>query len=123
MLQTFLLVAILAWSGIAAAVVSMRNEPASVMAKTEASEFDARWDDATVLKKQDRLPLLARPMPEPNPVELVPDVPTRVPPVVMLLDEDKPAIRRGRHVARDICTRHGKRKIAIRGGRSWRCRQ
>jgi hypothetical protein len=119
--KTFLLTAILAWSGIVAAVWLMRTEePALVIAQTEPPEFDMRWDDATVLKKQDRLPLAARPIP--NPVErILRDVPVRVPPIVMSL-EDKPATERRRHVARNVCTRHGKHKVIINGGRSWRCR-
>jgi hypothetical protein len=81
--KIFLLTAILAWSGIVAAVWSMHTEePAPVIAQTESPEFDMRWDDATVLKKQDRLPLLAQPIP--NPVEhILRDVPVRVPPIVM----------------------------------------
>jgi hypothetical protein len=77
--KTFLLTAILAWSGIVAAVWLMRTEePALVIAQTEPPEFDMRWDDATVLKKQDRLPLAARSIP--NPVErILRDVPVRVP--------------------------------------------
>lgn len=121
------------------AVRASREKPVVEFAKT-TSEFDKRWDDAPALKKQDRLPLLARPLPtqlmsEPNSVErITPDVPARVP-LVMTSQEDKlgqccleaqlryagPVTKYRRHVARDICTRHGKRKVAIRGGRSWRC--
>jgi len=127
--KTFLLAAALAWSGIAAAVVSIRNEPAPVMAK--AAEFDARWDDATELKKQDRLPLLTReadwrPAQEPEPIPKYPE-PDVVPPVKMPAvvaipneDDDRPVSRRT-HRTRDVCEKHGKRKVAIRG-RSWKCR-
>jgi len=27
------------------------------------------------------------------------------------------------HAARDVCTRHGMRKVTTHGGRSWRCRR
>jgi hypothetical protein len=125
--------AVVAWSGIAAAVLSMRNEPAPAKAETEETranpEFNMRWDDAPALKKQDRLPLV---QPDPNSVERidVADAPARVPLVVASLDQHRletqegnvESVTRRRHVARDICARHGKHKVLIHGGRSWRCR-
>jgi hypothetical protein len=71
----------------------------------------------------------AQDLPRVVPVErIVPDAPAKVPPV-LLIDEDaeRPAApRKKRSLERraevNICTRHGKKKVEINGGKSWRCR-
>ena len=72
----------------------------------------------------------AQDLPRVVPIErVVPDVPAKVPPV-LLIDEDaeKPAApRKKRSLERraevsNVCTRHGKKKVEINGGKSWRCR-
>lgn len=58
------------------------------------------------------------------PVPIVDAAPVDVPSVAVSLDEDKPAVRRRRHVVvrRDICGRHNMRKQMI-GRYKWRCRR
>ena len=61
-------------------------------------------------------------LPEPVPQPLSPP-----PPVTVAADEEVSPDRvrprfRGVQKRGDICTRHGKRKVTTRGGRSWRCR-
>jgi hypothetical protein len=72
----------------------------------------------------------AQDLPRVVPVErVVPDAPAKVPPV-LLIDEDaeRPAApRKKRSLERraevsNVCTRHGKKKVEINGGKSWRCR-
>jgi len=51
--------------------------------------------------------------------------PSVVPPVIMPPEEETPPPKRRLRVASrggDVCTRHGKRKVITRGGKSWRCR-
>lgn len=50
-----------------------------------------------------------------------PDVPVSVPSVAVAL-EDKPVVQRRRHVARrDVCARHGMKKVYR--GKRWNCRK
>ena len=52
---------------------------------------------------------------EPKPIiteRIVPDVPVKAPPVIVMESDDD-----------DICTRHQMRKVYIRNGKSWRCRR
>lgn len=48
--------------------------------------------------------------------------PSIVPPVVLVRDEDKPAMGRRRQQG-DICGRWGMHKVMHNGGKSWRCRK
>lgn len=139
--------AVLVWSGLAVAMLSAsqqragarQGEPVLAMVPSslrfdEASKaepvhpFESRWDDAMpddqpLLKKQDRLPLAT--MADVVITERITSAPTApviVSPVVMLADEDKPAAPHRRHVM-NVCVSHGMHKVAIRGGKSWRCRK
>jgi hypothetical protein len=52
---------------------------------------------------------------EPKPTiteRIVPDVAVKAPPIIVMESDDD-----------DICTRHHMRKVYIRNGKSWRCRQ
>jgi len=64
--------------------------------------------------KGDRLALAAPPPTLPAAVEL-PAAKVRA------ADISRPRAERPRR-ARNVCTRHGMRKVVTRGGRSWRCR-
>jgi hypothetical protein len=87
-----------------------------------ANAVAERWlPEPDVLPKADRLPL---PVPEfvaegpPAPAAADGPPPALIRPAV---DTDR---RRPHHAtARDICSRHGMRKVASRGGKSWRCRR
>jgi hypothetical protein len=128
--------AVLLWSGLAVAALSARqSEPVLALVEAEpVHPFQARWDDATLadqplLKKQDRLPLatvadvaVAERITPP-----APDAPVGVPPVIVMQDDDDkpPAARHRRHSHSEsnVCTRHRMHKVAVRSGRSWRCRK
>jgi len=84
-----------------------------------------------VPKSEARVVDMSKPMAlastEPKPVvteRVVPDAPERAPPVAAVEEDEQPAVRRVRRARAEsnICTRHGKRKVMTRGGRSWRCR-
>ena len=83
--KSFIVAGALAMSGIIAGAVSGGRAPAPVVTKATAAQFDQRWedvstDDQPLLKKQDRLALVAEP--KTVPVErVVPDEPVLPPPV------------------------------------------
>jgi outer membrane biosynthesis protein TonB len=64
-------------------------------------------------------------------VQYLPPTPVAAPPVqiaeVVPLPPPKPVIEEPlpppRTVRRDLCARHGLRKVETRGGKSWRCRR
>ncbi|MEY9493712.1 hypothetical protein [Bradyrhizobium elkanii] len=118
----FLTVAGIATVGATVAVRASRERPPAIeqSGRVRPPVHVERLQETVVSRKQDRLPLPARS--ETSLAEhIAPDVPAHVPPVVMSLQPDKPVTKRGRHVERNICTRHGKRKV--RHGRyGWRCR-
>jgi hypothetical protein len=126
--------AVLLWSGLAVAALSARQPEVLAMAEPEpVHPFQARWDDATLadqplLKKQDRLPLatVADVAVTERITPPAPDAQVGVPPVIVMQDEDKPPAARHRrhsHSEGNVCSRHRMHKVAIRGGRSWRCRK
>ena len=123
---TILVAAAIATVGTIMAVKAAREKPPAIAEFAQLipapAHFEERWlPEPTTLKKQDRLPLLARS--ESSPVEhIAPDVPARVPSVAMSLQQDKLVTKRGRHVARNVCTRHGMRKVK-HGRYGWRCRK
>lgn len=105
---------------------------------TPEAQFDSAWADnfqTAVAQKQDRGPVRKIELDrvatnEPTPVvteRISPDVPAKVPPVVLTSDEeDRPAARHRRRYAEsesNVCTRHHMRKVVTHGGRSWRCRR
>jgi hypothetical protein len=142
--------AVLVWSGLAVAALLARQGETIIFSATNEDEkiieerserFQTRWDDATLadqplLKKQDRLPLatvadvaVAERITPP-----APDAPVGVPPVIVMQDDDDkpPAARHRRHRKSEpghshsesnVCTRHRMHKVAVRSGRSWRCRK
>ena len=86
--------------------------------------------DQAVLKKDDKIRVVTteRIVPEPAVV-----LPKKVPPLIALPQDAEgengrlPKYHkreRVRHasIETNICTRHGKRKVVTRGGKSWRCR-
>lgn len=88
--------------------------------------FQEAWNDvmsvakAETLKKADRDRVIEYSEPKVIVAErIAPDAPAAVSPVPIAA---KPAVKHRRHIHRDVCTRHGKRKVMTRGGRSWRCR-
>lgn len=107
----------IAWSGIAAAIISGSREP------TTASAFDERFgqnvSEAAPLKKQDRL-VVAEAGPVPVKTEVV-----LVQPQTTV--EAKPVERKRREVVertveQNICTRHRLKKVWVTS-RRWRCRK
>lgn len=135
--KTLMIAGALALSGVMAGIVALPRDEAPAASRTIGvvkAQFEQRWQEPEPqpLKKQDRLPLPVReadwrPAQEPGPIPKHPE-PDVVPPVKMPAvvaipteDDDRPISRRT-HRTRDTCTRHGKRKVAIRSGRSWRCR-
>ena len=112
----------------AAALVSLGSTLAITRIPSRAAavaeeRFDAAWRDVMVpvtLKKADMEKSAFVDAPAKVVTERIsPGAPASVPPVVVMADEDKPAIRRRRYV--DVCTRHGLRKITH--GKRWRCRK
>jgi hypothetical protein len=109
--KAIIITGIVAWSGIAAAVLTMPQEPLK-------AKFGERWEsvaELAPLKKQDRL---VQPADEPRPVitERV-----LVAPPEDVKTEPRPPIKPiGEH---NICARHGMHKVTTRGGKSWRCRR
>jgi hypothetical protein len=94
-----------------------RNDvPQTVVAAASASEgeqFDENWRDSVRVVALKSASLMDT---EPKSIKTEIVSPS-IPPIVMV-EEDKP--KRRRHVERDICQRHGLRKV-IRG-RGWRCK-
>ena len=95
--------------------------PAPPEPKAE-TRFDETWSETVRvigLGKADRLTMESKPVV----TERIVAVPAalNVPPVAMPVEADKPAVRRRRHVAVDVCTRHGLRKVTY--GKRWRCRK
>jgi hypothetical protein len=121
---------------------ALGRSPAPVVAATEPSRFEDSWNDSVKVveltsaaaknsMRQIDMGRVADSSPLPGSVtteRVVPDAPAKMPPVVRIhdADDEKPAARRKRQrhasVERNICTRHGKRKVETHGGRSWRCR-
>jgi len=74
-----------------------------------------RWpQDVPPAPKGDRLTMAAPPPAIPATVEL--------PAAKVRAAGIKPARAERPRRARNVCTRHGMRKVVTRGGRSWRCR-
>jgi hypothetical protein len=105
------------------AITRIPSRVAPIAAAVAEERFDAAWRDVMVpvtLKKADMEKSAFVDAPAKVTTERIsPGAPASVPPVVVMVDEDKPAIRRRRYV--DVCTRHGLRKITH--GRRWRCRK
>ena len=145
--KSLALAAIVAWSGIAASVLTGQREHAPQAVSVLPAHFEQRWgevaaDNESVLKKQDRLVL---PAPEPPTQKLRHVVPVPLDPATIddvpiiratpadekQAEEEKTARktvrhhveREERHVERNVCTRHGMHKVITRGGKSWRCRR
>jgi hypothetical protein len=105
------------------AITRIPSRAAPIAAAVAEERFDAAWRDVIVpvtLKKADMEKSAFVDAPAKVTTErITPGAPASVPPVVVMADEDKPAIRRRRYV--DVCARHGLRKITH--GKRWRCRK
>jgi hypothetical protein len=119
---TILVAAAIASVGAIMAVRASRAKPSPAIAQFAGliptpAHFEERWlPEAAILKKQDRLPLIEQP------------------PLLMriertLVPEDKPAVTKSKRVERkqverkrDVCQRHGMRKVK-HGRHGWRCRR
>ena len=83
-------------------------------------------DEPAPLKKQDRLKTV-EPVPVPMPVKTEtialakPDEPVEKKRSEPKKKTEKPT--RTASAERNVCTRHGMRKVTTHGGRSWRCRR
>jgi hypothetical protein len=111
-------------------VFALQRAPAPASASASQARagehrFDAAWRDTVAvippLKKADRLQVTST---EPKVTERVPPAPdalVSVPPVILVQDEE-PALRH-RRAERNVCSRHGMRKVVTHGGRSWRCKR
>ena len=135
--KSLALAAIVAWSGIAASVLTGQREAAPHAAPVSA-QFQQRWsdvpaDDQAVLKKQDRLPVpepqkMRQAAPEPAAVDPKPLAKATPADEQQAAEEKRPRHVRHveheeRHAERNVCTRHGMRKVITRHGKSWRCRK
>ena len=87
-------------------------------------------DDQPTLKKADQIRVVSTERIIAEPIVQEAAVPTKVPPIIRTDEDDKgeKPKRRKHHRVRvadagsNVCTRHGKRKVEINGGKSWRCR-
>ena len=81
-----------------------------------------RWlPEGANAPKADRLPLAAAA--DDFPAEVVAPAPVVAAARTDVLQTVGATVSARRHTARNVCTRHGMRKVSIRGGRSWRCRR
>jgi hypothetical protein len=86
-----------------------------------ADPITERWlPEPGALPKADRLPL-----PVPEFVAEGPPAPAAAdgPPPAFIRPAVETDRRPHRIPARDVCSRHGMRKVVTRGGKSWRCRR
>lgn len=110
------------------AITRVPGDERIVVEKPTVQEATA---EPEALKKQDRIRQIdiSRPVTDPIPVvteHIAPDVPAKVPPVVLTSDEeDRPAAHHRRYAESEsnVCTRHHMKKVVTHGGRSWRCRR
>lgn len=118
-------------------VFAVQRVPGDERIVVERPKLAARADDIAVLPKADREPirvinLSAESQSAGDAVRATPapdNAPASMPPVILVQDEDKPPAARHRRQNNsepghhDVCSRHNMRKVAIRGGKSWRCRK
>jgi hypothetical protein len=137
--KSFLIAGALALGGIGLGTLAgLRGEPTT---------FGTRWQDVpeqqAPLQKRDRLALARVVQTETMPLLWLPvTVKTETVPLAVLKTETiavepdaharaeiaiektvREKIVREKKPVRDICERHGMRKVTIRNGRSWRCRK
>jgi hypothetical protein len=93
------------------------RQPAGAVADALA---ERRGSEERAAPKADRLPLPAPAVSLPAPIEAAAPVELRTLKLASVGDFRQARAER-RH--RDICTRHGMRKVITRGGKSWRCRR
>jgi hypothetical protein len=123
--------AVAASSGVAVGVTSTLRQPADVPVQRIAAQFDAFDDieEQAPLKKADKVAAFVgavstvkvEQMLAPAKVEIEADVSQNKPRVRRIVQAEEPAPRRT--AERNVCTRHGMRKVLTRGGKSWRCRR
>ncbi|MGY3615714.1 hypothetical protein [Bradyrhizobium sp. USDA 10063] len=120
---------VMAALALAATWAAGRSSMPAVADVPKEAGFDDTWREAAVTVALKSASLRNA---DPKPVatlRIAPEAPVSTPPViaapvVAAAPIEAKAPRRRRHIARrDVCARHGLRKVSIRGGRSWRCRR
>jgi hypothetical protein len=129
--KSFKVAGVLALAAIAAAMISGWRAPAPaasapvVTKAVFAERFDVP-DGPAPLKKQDRLPLPTD-IKDPVPVETETGVALAQPQDKVeekkAEPKKKPGPTRMAERERDVCARHGMRKVWVRHGKAWRCRR
>jgi hypothetical protein len=100
-------------------VFAARNDvPQTVAATVSVGEddFDEVWREAAV---NSALKSASLRLTQPTPVKTEVILPT----VIAKPEELTPKLKRKLVVERDVCQRHGMRKVTTRGGKSWRCKR
>jgi hypothetical protein len=114
---------VVAWAAIIAGMLTVQRGPAPAQQLSPSvAMFNVRWEDAMMVEQPKRADRFLYREPEPIKVKtervvLAPDVVEEKPVKVVKLAQA--SIPR----ARDVCSRHGMKKVKVRGGRSWRCRR
>jgi hypothetical protein len=107
-------------SGFVLVLATARPRPHHEQPLPQGGAFQERWaGDAVAATKADREPLRA---PAEEPPQIEPEKLTRVAQATAVDIQPVRAEAR-RRPERNVCTRHGMRKVVTRGGRSWRCRR
>jgi hypothetical protein len=100
-------------------LLASQREPPRQPAEAVPDAFAERWgSEELAAPKADRLQLPAPAASLPAPIEAAAPVERRTLKLASVGDFRQARAER-RH--RDICDRHGLRKIVTRGGKSWRC--
>jgi hypothetical protein len=82
----------------------------------EDDQFDEVWREAAV---NSALKSASLRLTQPTPIKTEVILPT----VIAKPEELTPKLKRKLVVERDVCQRHGMRKVTTRGGKSWRCKR
>jgi hypothetical protein len=106
-------------------VFAARNDvPQTVAAQVNSNQstsvgeddFDEVWREAAV---NSALKSASLRLTQPTPIKTEVILPT----VIAKPEELTPKLKRKLVVERDVCQRHGMRKVTTRGGKSWRCKR
>jgi hypothetical protein len=101
-------------------VFAARSDVPQTVAATvsvgEDNQFDEVWREAAV---NSALKSASLRLTQPKLVKTE----TILPPIIAKPEEITPKLKRKLVVERDVCQRHGMRKVTTRGGKSWRCKR